>query len=396
MSVFQIKIKHLQIFAIILSPLAVAILLYSLIVFKNISPPGDEIIGDKENYIVSSMKRCYQANINVRRDCLREITNDFLDHFSIKEILAIFSKHQLEKEFFNTCHEAAHYLGQEAYKRLNSVARVYEQTDATCIGGVFHGAIEGYFMKNNISLQENNVLEIAHAVSQICDEIKNYNTPLYLTGCHHGLGHALMFVTEDDLPKALALCDNLQTDKYRSHCYTGAFMQNVQNYRSSDHPKAMIKEDDPLYPCTALNEKYQPICYTYAVLERYQGNVDKGIALCGMIPEHLRTGCFMTFGLNRTMYSDNAETLEDGCAHIKNEQYYSACVVGAAGYLVVKYGTESRLSFSFCSVVAKGSKSECYGAIGRMARSVMTNSNGIVGFCDNIPEAPHRASCMSG
>lgn len=385
--------KHLRTFVAIVLGFVIATFSYFLIVLDNTSPRDNGFVDDKENYIASNMRRCYHAQS--KKNCLHTMAKNLVNHFSIKEILVVFAKHEHEKEFFTTCHEIAHYIGQEAYKRVGSIGTIYEQSDETCLGGIFHGAIEGYFMKKNIVLQEANMPKIAKEISHICDEIQHYGNPQYFTQCHHGLGHALMFITADDLSATLALCDNLETTAHRALCYTGAFMQNVINYGSRDHPNAMIKEDDPLYPCTVLDERYQSICYTYAVLERYQGNISKGIALCGMIPPSLRNDCFITFGRNITMYSDNPEVLKDKCAHIKDKEYQTACMVGVASNLVVRYGTQSTLSLEFCSTVDEESKNECYATIGGIAKSILTNPNGIAEFCEDISEAPYRALCMS-
>lgn len=173
-------------------------------------------------------------------------------------------------------------------------------------------------------------------------------------------------------------------------------MQNVTNYGSHDHPNAMIREDDPLYPCNALGKRYQPTCYTYAVLERFQGNLPKGIELCKMIPEDLRVGCFKTLGRNTTMYSDNPESLRSDCAQIKEKEYYEACLYGTGGNLVARYGLESPLPFNFCAGVPEESKAVCYGALGSSALMLLPNAEALAAYCGKMSEGEYNDACVGG
>lgn len=387
------KISRLQAALILFLGFVVIALSYCLSAVSQNTVGADHAFA-ADPYIVSNMQRCYTSD--TRTTCLQELANVFLDHFSVREILAVFARHAREEAFFTICHETSHFLGQEAYKRADSVAKVYEQTDDTCLGGVFHGTLEGYFMKRSLVLQEGNMPEIAEAVAHICDEVEGYDNKYYFVQCHHGLGHALIYVASDDLPTGLSLCDNLETSADRGYCYTGAFMQNSNNYGSFDHPKAMIKPEDPLYPCPVLDPKYQPMCYTYAVLERYQDNVEKSITLCDMIPEHLRIECLSTFGRNITLYSNDPKVLQDNCAHIEDTEGYLACVTSVADYLTIRYGLTSSIPFTFCQAMDEEDKDTCYGSVGGVARSLTAKEDDIIKFCSAIPEAAYRAVCVTG
>ncbi len=353
----------------------------------------DEMTDTAETFIVSRMHTCYLSD--AQSTCLKEAAASLLDRFSIREILVVFATHEREPEFFTTCHEVAHYIGQGGYQRLGTVGDVYAQSDRTCLGGVFHGAIEGYFMERGLLLDGENDEVVAQEVSNICGNLAQYERPQYFTECHHGLGHALMYAAHDELPRALALCDALETTGRQHLCYTGAFMQNVDNYGSGDHPAAMIRADDPLYPCTVLDERYAHMCYSYAVLERFQKDVEKSIELCSSAPAPFRADCFQTMGRNLTLYSDDPETLNRQCGTVSDADERTSCVEGAAYNLIVRYGPESTLPFMFCaSAVHEDVQRACYQSLGAAVRAQMKDERGVEEVCARAEDASSRSWCM--
>lgn len=349
-----------------------------------------EVSSEKE--IVAGMEKCHESKS--KASCLKGLAAELVDRFSIPEILTVFKEHEAEAAFFGACHEEAHYLGREAYKKIGSVAKVYAQGSEICLGGVYHGALEGYFIEKKLLLGKDNMAEIKTAVASVCDEVEA-ETPRSFTQCHHGLGHALMFAVEDSLPDALSLCDALPKQSYRDGCYTGAFMQNVVNRNSTDHPNSMLRDDEPLYPCPVLGIVYQPICYTYAVLEHYQGNVEKGIELCGMIPEKYSEECFRTFGRNAVMYTDQPATIIGNCSKISKQIYRKACLLSAAGELLVRYGLESKLSIELCSLLDTLNQAECFAELGRRARTLVVDYKKVAEFCFSIKNEKYREACVA-
>lgn len=346
-----------------------------------------------EQYVVKGMTECYEGEFE--KKCLMELSVNLLERFSLPEILAVFREHESEEAFFRTCHEEAHYLGREAYRRLGSVAKVYAQSNETCLGGVFHGALEGYFIESDLVLGQDNFANIRSAVSNICKEVEA-ETPHSFDQCHHGLGHALMFAAEDSLVDALSLCDALETVSEREGCYTGAFMQNVVNQNSQDHPTAMFKANDPLYPCPVLSKQYQKICYTYAVLERYQGDTEKGIELCGLMPREFTRECFRTLGRNTVMYSEDVAVIASQCNQIGKLEDREACLIAAAGSLLVRFELDSPLSIRLCSLLEGSGRNKCFAELGRLAQKMVAEASEAAGFCASLKEEADRSSCEGG
>jgi hypothetical protein len=359
-------------------------------IFLVLSKPAESHASNEE-YIVAGMESCTTSG--ERKRCMEELAGGMLDRAEIPEILEVFAAHHREPAFFNNCHEEAHYLGREAYKRIGSLVKVYSQSSEVCLGGVFHGALEGYFIANGLILGPDNQEEIRGAVSSVCHEVEA-ETLHSLGQCHHGLGHALMFAAEDSLPNALSLCDALEKLTYREVCYTGAFMQNVVNRNSVDHPVYMLKENDPMYPCNVLDERYKRICYTYAVLEQFQGDLQKGIKLCGSIPEEMRVECFRTLGRNAVMYIDEPVDLVKNCQQIEGSAYREACLLSSAGELLIRYDLVSPLSLEMCSLMDAELREKCFSELGREARRLVADESKVSAYCERIQDEPYQKACI--
>src|SRR5438093_640850 len=76
--------------------------------------------------------------------------------------------------------------------------------------------------------------------------------------CLHGLGHALMYFTENQLDKSLQGCDSLPDGWSRESCYGGVFMENVF---SSNPEIRNVSATDYHHPCNQIDAKYRGACY---------------------------------------------------------------------------------------------------------------------------------------
>src|SRR3989344_7731134 len=119
------------------------IIIFVLVFFFDFSFKTADV--DAQNYITQRLQNCLHEKY--KKTCLKNASGDFLDNYSLEEIQAVFAKNEQEPQYFTQCHETAHYLGQEAYKRLGDIKVVFAKSTYICLGGMFHGAVEGYFMQ---------------------------------------------------------------------------------------------------------------------------------------------------------------------------------------------------------------------------------------------------------
>src|SRR5256886_15447767 len=80
--------------------------------------------------------------------------------------------------------------------------------------------------------------------------------------CVHGRGHAVMAITGDDLFDALHDCDGLSGSMEGNACARGVFMENLIVDGAPGGPYSKyLKPSEPLYPCTAVGQKYRAECF---------------------------------------------------------------------------------------------------------------------------------------
>ncbi len=349
----------------------------------------------REAYITGVLTTCVHSQY--RNRCLKAAAQDFLNQFSLPEILPVLRKNEKSESYFTTCHQLAHYMGQEEYLRLKSVSKVYAEADETCLGGIYHGTIEGYFMAKNIMFDGTPEMDIVigKEVQKVCGKEDDYVKISEFGSCNHGLGHALMYVTDNDLPRALKLCDYLDTVNNREICYTGALMQNYSSIGDVDHPAKYARINDPMYPCYILDKTYQGRCYSYGVLTNFQAQPEKAIELCNSIPSDYRNDCFETYGRDRTMVSFVPSEIKEQCDLIQNSAFMVRCVNAAAANLVTRFGLTSKLGIELCSLQAVGINTTCYANLIGISRTLSRKKDELLLFCNQLPDAAAKERCIT-
>ena len=152
---------------------------------------------------------------------------------------------------------------------------------------------------------------------------------LYRTGdCVHGVGHAMMYLSDYDVPKALEYCSLFESDPLDYYCSTGAFMEYVATFDVRDNETNSL-----FYPCDQSD--YPAACFRYKlgyVVQRYytEGKQLKEIIEgCLELEGKYRLGCFHGIGnaLVGSIQSDQVD-FGDVCSFgTKDDQYM--CIEGA-------------------------------------------------------------------
>lgn len=343
-------------------------------------------VGDPELYITKNLQACNQDEYKNR--CLKKAAADFLNHLKLTEILPILRKNEKTEAYFRACHQLAHYLGQYEYGRVKSVTSVYATADETCSGGIYHGTIEGYFMERKIIFDGTPETDkkISTEISRVCGKENEHERINEYGNCVHGLGHALMYVTDNDLVRALKLCDYVESEWYQGICYTGALMQNYNSFGDVDHPSLYVKIDDPLYPCYILEKRYQPRCYSYGVLTNFQQYPEKSVALCEKIPREYARACFKTYGVDRSIVGFSPTVIKSQCGLVKDFEFRADCINESAGHLVSRFGLESTLGAELCSLEDIKNQYACYSLLIVTAKTLTRNLQTLSTFCKQIPD----------
>ncbi len=224
-----------------------------------------------------------------------------------------------------SCHDVAHTLGHEAFKLYADFGKAMELQDEICNSGYIHGIIEEYFSET---------ADVFEAMKTIC----NAYPPGKFTSweCYHGVGHGLMYYTNNNLPKALSLCRAYNGPFARTSCINGVYMENF-NAGEKIHTSTFIKTDDLFYPCSDPAFDYKKDCYVYAPIrylhlnpEDYAGALD----WCNNAPLPHQSTCANGVGSQAMKENINApKQVEKICRQGKFSQI-KPCIEGMTGLYI--------------------------------------------------------------
>jgi hypothetical protein len=266
---------------------------------------------------------------------------------AIADVRAIYETDSYVK---SQCHELMHSIGHAAFKKYGSIAEAYTKGDIFCWSGYYHGVTEeaiGSMGAENVRKQANTTCaELANA--------RRYSFEHY--NCVHGLGHGFYTVASADLFEALMICDLLTDNWEQQSCYGGVFMENVMVSVRNDGTTEYLKPDQPMYPCTAVGDRYKNACYlmqTSYVLQQNGYDFAATFAACRAIPDtSLVETCYQSIGRDASGSTTSDKKLtKQHCEKAPDESGLEYCVRGAARDFVSyfhsdKQGKEFCMEFS--------------------------------------------------
>lgn len=336
---------------------------------------------------------------------------------------------EMDTEIRREGHMYAHSLGLAAYSGADSVSSTFRQCLPTFQSGCYHGVIQGYFAEMAGSDGGNGLSE--QVVNDLCQDYRDSSEGDWLLfQCVHGMGHGLSQVSNHDLKRTLAGCDLLHSGWEREGCYGGAFMENIMeavaphhavgrpgetmdhaamghtgmDHAGMDHsgmdaapaaaPK-LIDPADPLYPCSALAEKYLHACYqmqTSAMLQLNGGDIPAAARTCDQVALAHRAECYQSLGRDVSAYTlqdfQRAATL---CSS-GDPLFQPWCHVGFVKN-VIDLGADYRQGVAYCrSLVGVEVKKACYRAVGEEIASLTADDTRRAAACDDA-EWAFRDTC---
>ncbi|OGY55595.1 MAG: hypothetical protein A2912_01625 [Candidatus Buchananbacteria bacterium RIFCSPLOWO2_01_FULL_40_23b] len=346
---------------------------------------------DASSYIREQLQVCYDTG--GRDGCYKQAADALYNNLGLAQTLELFKNNEEYPEVYARCHEVTHYLSRLEYEKQGSIANVYAQCDSTCHGGCYHGTMEAY-LKEYVDGDAN----LGSIFSTVCGKSQDYQKPIEFNECLHGMGHAAMFVTDMELMQSLQLCDRFSDQQHKERCYTGVFMENSSSSTSFDHASKYIKADDPFYPCNALEEKYQSLCWQYqSSYFSIISNQDwkKVARLCLQIPGKYHDRCFRTIGTNQVGFTSSLEMMKKDCDLMPSEHFKNVCVAGVVSSLSYRFVGETQKMIDFCSLADLQNRESCFKQIGSGVLDWNTDRDVAKKECQKISDPAGLSWCMS-
>jgi hypothetical protein len=238
------------------------------------------------------------------------------------------------------CHQLAHVIGRTEADIVNNVDTAYTQGDNFCWSGYYHGVMESIVSKVGVN-------NLPKDLPSICAPIaaqKPYS--FYSFNCFHGLGHGIMDVTSSNLFASLEMCDLLTTSWDQQSCYGGVFMENEMDEVNPDHHTVYLKAGQPMYPCTAVADKYKQQCYlmqTSHALRSADENFSTVFAECSNIEQTYVDFCYQSLGRDASGNSNSSVgPTVSNCMLGQTDDAKENCVVGAVKDFISYYHSDTQ------------------------------------------------------
>ena len=275
----------------------------------------------------------------VKTDTPREALNELARQARIEPVIS------------SSCHELAHEIGQASQAKYQSFAEAVQYRDELCNSGYLHGVIEAYFV------QSSNILT---ALQAVCP---THNPGSFLGWeCYHGVGHGVMFYTNNDLPRAITLCETYEDEASEDSCINGLFMENFnadQNYHSSRY----LDPQNPTGICALQKERHKGSCYLYSIgyiLKLNGEDYKDAISQCATFPDPYQTACASGLGSQVLRMTMDVDILLDVCRHSSRPLIGYSCASGAGAWYVFHSASLAE-SHALCDTIRSYAyKSACH------------------------------------
>ena len=308
-----------------------------------------------------------QTDVAMRRLCLDQTFAGVPAAIDTPTLLAQFDEARRRDVLLeHDCHPVAHAIGQRALRHAGSAGEALRTCTDSCVFGCYHGVLERLIVPENAGEETHLTPEELRArLPDICTEDLLPDDSLKMRfQCLHGLGHAVTYTLGYDLFAALETCDVLPHDD-RDFCHSGVFMENMVG---TDKAARMVSDTDPLYPCSAVEERYKSRCMrdqTRILLER--GWEDDAIADACRSAGPYAPECFEGFGrdISIAMRTDATRVI---AACMLAGTHTHTCVEGVLhGLMDVETG--GKTGFRFCAALTGTLQDACFAHGGEYLRT---------------------------
>lgn len=286
-----------------------------------------------------------KLNANKKQQQLKELTKkDGVEKtwVFLKEVF----KDQVGSE--GEIHDLAHLLGSLIFddKGLSGL----KLCDSAFAFGCFHGFLDKAFSDSLDKLNE---------AQKSCEQIgQGISGPV--ASCIHGIGHGVAsFYRTADINNSLKSCDGLTQGA--QYCYDGVFMEFARNSQAS-----LYKQDNPLYPCDSIDQKYVFSCgrnQVRVMMDRLKLTFAEIAKICvDSSNADFKKACFNALGFDAVVhFSANDQLILSSCSKIIDDGGKAECIKAASGELIFQnISGWQQASVKLCQGLSPDTQKDCF------------------------------------
>jgi mono/diheme cytochrome c family protein len=287
------------------------------------------------------------------------------------------------------CHPIAHMIGAGGLLHFEgSVGKAFVEGNATCGAGYYHGLLQWKLA----GVEESEATRVAR---EACTEPEIKGNSFNYYQCNHGLGHGLMLYTGYELPIALRMCHQLETEFDQVSCSGGVFMENLSS--SFGLKSRWVREDNLLYPCNIVGKQDKLYCYllvTSRILPEVGWDWKKAADWCRRSEKEFVDICFQSYGRDASGTAVQDPVKAKGfCAQADSGE--NECIFGAARDIMNNNSQDPR-GAKFCTIVKRQFRSHCFWALGTILGTQNADAPSRRAACARFARGRDLQDCVDG
>jgi len=256
------------------------------------------------------------------------------------EVMGLYSRNLTE----GACHTLGHIVGRHVFKRSHDVEKSMEECGYTCDGSCIHGIAGAAFLEA-LDIEPVKAEEM-HIDSELI-HLEGRSLCATSRAVCHGIGH-MLYLLHNSFREPLRTCDEIASGWSREDCYRGVFMEHADIISTNDFilgksRSVELKEDDILYPCDSVTDRYLNACYRYQPRIQNRIFADSGVtdakqrdalrreACEALSAAYGRSDCFE--GIGRSLFEDalvDPQPVVEWCNNLPRVKDRAACYFGVA------------------------------------------------------------------
>jgi len=288
------------------------------------------------------------------------------------------------------CHRYGHDLGNFLYSYTGNLNQAILQVDMTCGGAFFHGIMQEHFRtKSQLGYGDSAFVE----ASNVCNNLSDVSYSLIRSECIHGIGHGLLIANHFDFFVTVKKCEKFEDLFDQRLCIEGASMENAHAFSMG---KGTFDENNILFPCSELDDRYAGDCYTYHsiyILKKVNEWAEDAFKQCDKHQKenHIRH-CYYGIGIMQAIdFQNRLKVLVNQCEK-GNINYQTYCFAGAAYHIVDEVGMDQ--GFEFCNNIPSKFKMNCYETLGKWIQAAYFSKEEIENACSSNENSKYYQACI--
>ena len=323
-----------------------------------------------EKYAEDILANC--SSVTRRQSCYDVEIPKLLGRISMEGAFGVTRLIQEKDSGYFYCHVLGHNISaKETSKDPDKWKDVVARCPSNlCSNGCIHGAFQERFRAE--ALPDAAIEELKPELLGVCEKRPGWNpTDMERATCYHALGHLTMYMTDANIHKSTALCEEITQDassqRFTPICFDGAFMQIFQPLEPEDFAliegKQPTREELPSF-CKDFEGNRKGSCWNegWPLFQEKITTPEGVVEFCSTLKElDLQHRCYNAmFYVVPTQFQLDENRIQKFCSGLPDPQR-GKCFANAASRFIETDASLVANSARMCEYAASfGAEEECY------------------------------------